>query len=91
MSLKLRLLAALERNAGSDPLILTGDSRASIGSTGAMVPAAVLIAVVDRPEPGVLLTVRNASMRKHAGQIAFPGGRIDPEDSGPIAAALLGA
>ena len=55
---------------------------------GAFVPAAVLIAIVERPDPGVILTVRQASLRRHAGQIAFPGGRIDPEDQGAIAAAL---
>jgi 8-oxo-dGTP pyrophosphatase MutT (NUDIX family) len=49
--------------------------------------AAVLIAVIDRPEPGVLLTVRREHLRTHAGQIAFPGGRVEPgEDS--VAAAL---
>jgi 8-oxo-dGTP pyrophosphatase MutT (NUDIX family) len=57
-------------------------------SDAALVPAAVLIAVTDRPEPGVLLTLRNANLRKHAGQVAFPGGRIDPGDDGPIGAAL---
>ena len=51
-------------------------------------PAAVLIPVVDRPEPTVLLTLRTASLSNHAGQIAFPGGRIDPEDATPLAAAL---
>lgn len=50
--------------------------------------AAVLVPVVDRPEPGLLLTRRTAHLRAHAGQIAFPGGRIDPEDDGPVAAAL---
>ncbi len=54
----------------------------------AVTPAAVLVPIVDRPEPGVILTVRTALMRKHAGQIAFPGGRVDPEDDGPVAAAL---
>ena len=39
--------------------------------------AAVLIAVTEREEPGVILTVRRDDMRTHAGQIAFPGGRID--------------
>lgn len=53
-----------------------------------LVPAAVLVAVTDRPEPGVLLTLRNAGLRKHAGQVAFPGGRIDPEDDGAVGAAL---
>ncbi len=51
-------------------------------------PAAVLVPIVARPAPGVLLTLRNASMRQHAGQIAFPGGRIDPDDDGPVTAAL---
>lgn len=54
----------------------------------ALTPAAVLIAVVDRPEPSLLLTRRNAALRRHAGQVAFPGGRIDPEDANPVAAAL---
>jgi 8-oxo-dGTP pyrophosphatase MutT (NUDIX family) len=43
----------------------------------ANVPAAVLIAVTDRPDPGVILTVRREHLRTHAGQIAFPGGRLD--------------
>lgn len=41
-------------------------------------PAAVLIAVTDRPEPGVLLTHRPETMRAHPGQVAFPGGKLDP-------------
>jgi 8-oxo-dGTP pyrophosphatase MutT (NUDIX family) len=48
--------------------------------------AAVLIAVTDRSEPGVLLTVRREHMRTHAGQIAFPGGRIDPGENAVEAA-----
>jgi 8-oxo-dGTP pyrophosphatase MutT (NUDIX family) len=51
-------------------------------------PAAVLIPVVDRPDPTVLLTLRTESLSSHAGQIAFPGGRIDPGDASPLAAAL---
>jgi 8-oxo-dGTP pyrophosphatase MutT (NUDIX family) len=51
-------------------------------------PAAVLIPVVDRAEPTVLLTLRTESLSSHAGQIAFPGGRIDPDDASPQAAAL---
>ena len=43
--------------------------------------AAVLIPVIDRPDgPSVLLTQRTEKLRTHSGQIAFPGGRIDPED-----------
>ena len=37
----------------------------------------MLIAITDRPEPGVILTVRHDDLRTHAGQVAFPGGRID--------------
>lgn len=53
-----------------------------------LTPAAVLIAVSDAPEPMLLLTRRPITMRRHAGQVAFPGGRIDPGDKGPIEAAL---
>lgn len=52
------------------------------------VPAAVLIAVTDRPEPGVLLTRRTANLRNHAGQVAFPGGRVDLADVDATSAAL---
>jgi 8-oxo-dGTP pyrophosphatase MutT (NUDIX family) len=51
-------------------------------------PAAVLIAVVDHPEPTILLTQRSAHLNDHAGQIAFPGGKIDATDSSPLDAAL---
>ncbi|AYJ87858.1 CoA pyrophosphatase [Sphingomonas paeninsulae] len=57
-------------------------------SAGTGMAAAVLIAVTDRPEPGLILTLRPETMRRHAGQIAFPGGRVDPEDADEIAAAL---
>jgi 8-oxo-dGTP pyrophosphatase MutT (NUDIX family) len=51
--------------------------------------AAVLVPVIDRgDEATVLLTLRSSKLRQHAGQIAFPGGRIDPEDASPEAAAL---
>ena len=50
------------------------------------IPAAVLIAITDRPEPGVILTLRHADLRTHAGQIAFPGGRIDPGEDAAAAA-----
>jgi 8-oxo-dGTP pyrophosphatase MutT (NUDIX family) len=52
-------------------------------------PAAVLIPVIHRePEATVLFTVRTERLTAHAGQISFPGGRIDSVDSGPEAAAL---
>lgn len=51
--------------------------------------AAVLVPIIDRPEGAtVLLTVRSSDMPSHAGQISFPGGRLHPEDTGAIAAAL---
>ncbi|KAA0972048.1 CoA pyrophosphatase [Aureimonas fodinaquatilis] len=51
--------------------------------------AAVLVPIIDRPEAAsVLLTTRAGHLRQHSGQIAFPGGRIDPEDASPEAAAL---
>jgi len=53
----------------------------------ASVRAAVLIAITDRTEPGVILTVRREHLRTHAGQVAFPGGRID-EGEDALAAAL---
>lgn len=44
--------------------------------------------VIDRPEPGLLLTTRTAHLRNHAGQVAFPGGRVDATDPDVTAAAL---
>lgn len=52
-------------------------------------PAAVLIGLIARPDGWqVLLTRRNEHMSDHAGQVAFPGGRIDSLDAGPVEAAL---
>ena len=51
-------------------------------------PAAVLIPVVDHREPTVLLTQRSAHLADHAGQIAFPGGKIDATDASPLDTAL---
>jgi 8-oxo-dGTP pyrophosphatase MutT (NUDIX family) len=59
--------------------------RAGVAATR---PAAVLVAVVDRPEPAVLLTLRNRHLESHAGQISFPGGKIEASDASPVAAAL---
>jgi 8-oxo-dGTP pyrophosphatase MutT (NUDIX family) len=60
-------------------------ARAGVAATR---PAAVLVPVVDRPDPAVLLTQRTAELSSHAGQIAFPGGKIDPGDATPAAAAM---
>ena len=83
MSLFDGLLEALRNQPASPPIVGDlPDERAA-----ASVPAAVLIGVTERPEPGVILTVRRDHMRTHAGQIAFPGGRIDPGENA-VAAAL---
>jgi 8-oxo-dGTP pyrophosphatase MutT (NUDIX family) len=87
LSLADALRAALEAGRRRSPVLLTGDVLEE-EMEGALAPAAVLVAVVDRPEPTVILTERPKTMRKHPGQISFPGGRIDPGDDGPIAAAL---
>lgn len=87
MTLAERLRTALDAPHDTQPVLLPGDHHVfdplSIGQA-----AAVLIAVTDRHEPGVLLTRRTDTLRRHAGQVAFPGGRIDPEDDGPVGAAL---
>jgi 8-oxo-dGTP pyrophosphatase MutT (NUDIX family) len=51
-------------------------------------PAAVLIPLIVRDELKVLLTQRSAALKSHAGQISFPGGRVDADDESPLAAAL---
>jgi 8-oxo-dGTP pyrophosphatase MutT (NUDIX family) len=51
-------------------------------------PAAVLIPIVEHAEPTVLLTQRAAHLNDHAGQISFPGGKIDATDASPLDAAL---
>jgi 8-oxo-dGTP pyrophosphatase MutT (NUDIX family) len=53
------------------------------------IPAAVLVPIVEHPgQPTVLLTQRATQLRHHAGQVSFPGGRIEPHDASPAAAAL---
>lgn len=60
-----------------------------VASANAGLPAAVLIGLVDRADgPTVLLTKRTDHLKDHAGQICFPGGRIEPEDATIEAAAL---
>lgn len=51
-------------------------------------PAAVLIGIRDDREQNVLLTVRTDTLQQHAGQVAFPGGRVEADDAGVVAAAL---
>lgn len=82
MRLADRLRAAL---ADGGPDAIAGD-HPDLLLAGDMTPAAVLIAVTDRPEPGVILTQRTDTLRRHAGQVAFPGGRIDPGEDAVTAA-----
>jgi len=79
----------------SDPTILPphGDhaltprlARAALAAPARQ--AAVLVPVVARPSPTVLLTRRAAELTEHAGQIAFPGGKIDPADPDSLGTAL---
>lgn len=54
-----------------------------------LIPASVLFPIVLREgQPSVLLTQRTAHLKDHPGQISFPGGRVDPEDSSPAHTAL---
>ena len=89
MRLSDRLRVALQASPSRETILLSGDHRdLALADGETLLPAAVLVPITDRDEPGVILTQRTDTMRRHAGQIAFPGGRIDPEDAGPIAAAL---
>ena len=88
MKLAERLKEALETGRRGSPVLIEGDPLDPHLESSETVEAAVLVAIVERERPTVILTVRPETMRRHAGQIAFPGGRIDPEDEGPVAAAL---
>jgi 8-oxo-dGTP pyrophosphatase MutT (NUDIX family) len=87
MTLANRLRVALERNPLEAVELLAGDAIHLRGAEPG-VDAAVLVAVTDRAEPGLILTKRPDTMRKHPGQVAFPGGRVDEGDADIVAAAL---
>lgn len=80
-----RLAALFEQGHAADIPDLLSDARFADAERTA--DAAVLIAVTDRPAPGVILTQRPHGMRDHPGQVAFPGGKIDPGEDA-IEAAL---
>ena len=88
MTLADRLRSALEAGRRRTPELIAGDALDEEARAIGITPAAVLVAVVDRPRPAVILTLRPETMRKHPGQISFPGGRLDPGDAGPVEAAL---
>ncbi len=82
--LRARLTAVIA--APHDTAVVYGDEVLGALDTPP-VPAAVLVRVVLGRPPGILLTKRNARLTKHAGQVSFPGGRIDAGET-PEAAAL---
>ena len=80
-----RLKALFDEGHARDVPGLLSDARFATGDR--QTPAAVLIAVTDRAEqPGVILTQRPTSMRDHPGQVAFPGGKLDPGEDAVTAA-----
>ncbi len=66
----------------SDPVM------AKIAAVRPICPAAVLVPVIDHPEPTVLLTQRAQHLPDHPGQVSFPGGKIEPSDASPLHSAL---
>ena len=86
MSLLVNRLRTLHAAGHADEVtgLRTDDSRFAPGEAR---DAAVLAAIVDRPRPTFLLTHRPSNMRAHPGQVAFPGGKIDPGET-PVEAAL---
>jgi 8-oxo-dGTP pyrophosphatase MutT (NUDIX family) len=73
----------VEGHARDIPDLLTD---ANLANGSRQTPAAVLIAVTDRAEPGVILTQRPRDMRDHPGQVAFPGGKCDAGEDAVTAA-----
>ena len=78
-----QLTRGLARGHDRDIPDLLSDARFAKGEP---TPAAVLIAVTDRPEPGVILTQRPRGMRDHPGQVAFPGGKLEAGEDAITAA-----
>ena len=82
----------VERLSNLPPLesLLTADDleKFAEASQKPLKPAAVLLLVVNHPEPTVVFTQRTADLADHAGQIAFPGGRREEADESPEATAL---
>ncbi len=67
----------------------TVDFARGIPADGGGMASAILLLFGEGPDgPDILLIERSHTLRSHAGQPAFPGGRIDPGDAGPVAAAL---
>src|SRR4051812_22111729 len=82
MTLAGRLRASLAVPAGEG--LLAGDLLEGAADTDK--DAAVLVAITDRDDPGVILTLRREHLRNHAGQVSFPGGRLDSGEDAITAA-----
>lgn len=82
-----RIIGALGQHAGAAEPTASDDADGK-APAAAIIPAAVLVPIVLHPEPTLLLTLRTASLAAHAGQVSFPGGRIEHADANPAAAAL---
>ncbi len=86
--LRAAVLGPTDDERRSDFDLLPG-ARGRIPQTRRLRPAAVLCAIAPRDDGlHVILTRRADHLKRHAGQIAFPGGKIDPEDRSPLATAL---
>jgi len=88
MDIRTKLSQALRDGHANDLGSALSDESDIVKDPGSLQEAAVLIAITDRPEPGVILVQRPDYMRNHPGQIAFPGGKIDPDDKDATHAAL---
>lgn len=94
MVTRIRIARCLRRSAApSDP---EAEARAGLPAAvsaalfpGPLVPAAVLVPIIEHAAGlSVLLTRRTEHLRDHPGQVSFPGGRVEPNDAGPLATAL---
>ncbi len=82
------LLADRVDTTGPSDFDLNPEALAESSSESAARPAAVLVPVVKRPELSLLFTQRTDHLPAHAGQIAFPGGKVEESDASPLATAL---
>lgn len=85
-ALRAALLAGASADGFSGDWAVSGHVQAD--AVGTLARAAVLMAVTTEAEPQLLLTRRQAHLKRHAGQIAFPGGRMDPGDASLVVTAL---
>ena len=82
--LKARLPQIPPQSGGHDDYHIDSVGHPALGGTR----AAVLIPLVAMAEPVLLFTRRTPTLARHAGQVSFPGGRVEPSDASPLATAL---